>query len=120
MPVPKRSEVQDWIIRLLDLGYKNKIDIDKRLLAIFRITSEEYQQRAGRIPTRRVQNDLDWGWSIAQNPGGYLRKIKEGVYELTIIGKDRSSRIARRNMTYESVEKLFLDYTANNPWVRDM
>jgi hypothetical protein len=107
MPVPKRTEVRDWIIRLLDLGYKSKIDIDKRLRAIFHVSFVEQEQRAGKSPTSRVQNDLDWGWSVAQNPGGYVRKIEEGMYELTMIGKDRAARIARRNMTQKAWKSFF-------------
>jgi hypothetical protein len=52
--VPKRTEVRDWIIRLLDLGYKSKIDIEKRLRAIFHVSLVEQEQRAGKSPTSRV------------------------------------------------------------------
>lgn len=78
MPVPARNETRDWIIRLLSLGYDCKVDIDKRLRAVFRISLREQQQRAGKSATSRVQNDIDWGWSVSQNPGGYVRMVRKG------------------------------------------
>jgi hypothetical protein len=110
MSLADRREVADWIIRLIHLGYSDKDTIDQRLRAIFRVSVEQEAERAGNSSTSRVQNEIDWGWSYSQNPGRYVKHLEERRYALTGFGEERARRIARSQVTAETVEKRYQEW----------